>query len=532
MAQHSATMTFEELKAVIAEAAPHLEGRRVLRFRALRPDQYMLSLKSDEGARPPHLCLFISLTPGLNYMHIARFNGNRDAPPESGHKTKTGEATDGSDFVRYVDSAVSGSRFAALTISGANRIVTLSFEKENVAFLIRVELFGRHPNMIVLDGEGLVIEALRKRPYGSRPIVPGKPVPPVRQTKGFPETERKPAAPGGNIRFSPLDEATPATLPWNEAAHIFFKELECQRALEELRSSIKKGLARRLKTTQKKIFDSKKKIALAERAGEIREQGDLLKAHFHLLRRGMDRIEIPGDQNVIIRLDPSLSPVANLEKIYKRYKKTKKSLTPLREMLCRLEEKLTELSSVGNELNRADSRSDLETLAERLKLQNRRPGRTARGAGSGEKGPLKSKPLSKPKKAKSMQGVRRFLSPEGLTIFVGRDGEVNHRLTFRIARGNDLWMHCHNAPGSHVIISLPKNRTASLDTIKSAGLLAVHFSKLRGAGRADVTYTQRKYVRPVKGAKKGTVLVERSKTLHIKASSERLGLLLDSMVTD
>jgi predicted ribosome quality control (RQC) complex YloA/Tae2 family protein len=89
-----------------------------------------------------------------------------------------------------------------------------------------------------------------------------------------------------------------------------------------------------------------------------------------------------------------------------------------------------------------------------------------------------------------------------------------------------MWLHCHGAPGSHVIIQSERNKTVPLNSLMDAGLLAVHFSKLRGAEQADVVYTQRKYVRPVRGGPAGKVILERFKTLHIRSDPEGLKRIL------
>jgi predicted ribosome quality control (RQC) complex YloA/Tae2 family protein len=60
---------------------------------------------------------------------------------------------------------------------------------------------------------------------------------------------------------------------------------------------------------------------------------------------------------------------------------------------------------------------------------------------------------------------------------------------------------------------------------ESAGQLAVYFSKRRGAARADVTYTSKKFVRKGRG-KAGPAIVERHKTLVIDHDPRLLAALL------
>jgi predicted ribosome quality control (RQC) complex YloA/Tae2 family protein len=127
------------------------------------------------------------------------------------------------------------------------------------------------------------------------------------------------------------------------------------------------------------------------------------------------------------------------------------------------------------------------------------------------------------------ENVRRFASAEGYDILVGRDNEQNDRLTLRIANGNDLWLHVGGGrAGSHVVVRLPKGKTASLETLLDAGTLAVHFSKARGERTIDVVYTACKHVRKPKGLPPGAVVPSHTKTITVRLDEARLRRLLDS----
>ena len=127
------------------------------------------------------------------------------------------------------------------------------------------------------------------------------------------------------------------------------------------------------------------------------------------------------------------------------------------------------------------------------------------------------------------ENVRRFVSAEGYPIWVGRNNEQNDRLTMRLANGNDLWLHVGGGrPGSHVVIRLPKNKTASLESLLDAATLAVHFSKARGENRIDVVYTAKKHVRKPKGLPAGAVVPAHTKTITVHRDEARLARLLGS----
>ena len=94
-----------------------------------------------------------------------------------------------------------------------------------------------------------------------------------------------------------------------------------------------------------------------------------------------------------------------------------------------------------------------------------------------------------------------------------------------MARGNDLWLHAGTA-GSHVVVRLPPGKTAPLETLLDAAALAVHFSKLPGAGRAEVVYTLRKPVSKFRGAPLGAVTVTGETRLLVDLERARLERLL------
>ena len=62
--------------------------------------------------------------------------------------------------------------------------------------------------------------------------------------------------------------------------------------------------------------------------------------------------------------------------------------------------------------------------------------------------------------------------------------------------------------------------------------LAVHFSKSRNAGRADVHVVPIKQVKKPKGAKRGLVYVSGGKTVHLRREPARLERLLASRIDD
>jgi predicted ribosome quality control (RQC) complex YloA/Tae2 family protein len=112
---------------------------------------------------------------------------------------------------------------------------------------------------------------------------------------------------------------------------------------------------------------------------------------------------------------------------------------------------------------------------------------------------------------------------------VGRSARDNDALTFKVARGNDVWLHARGLQGAHVLLpgagEAPDSRA-----LGDAALLAAHFSSARGEERAEVAWTRRKHVRKPRGAAPGAVTISQEKTLRLRKDEARLAALLRSEV--
>ena len=98
----------------------------------------------------------------------------------------------------------------------------------------------------------------------------------------------------------------------------------------------------------------------------------------------------------------------------------------------------------------------------------------------------------------------------------------------RHARGNDLWLHTAECPGSHVVLVVGKGSEPDPEEILDAAHLAVHFSPVRGTDRAPVHVAKKKFVHKPKGAKAGLVTLSGGRILKVRMQQGRLDALLRS----
>ncbi|MGH7788086.1 MAG: NFACT RNA binding domain-containing protein [Candidatus Binatia bacterium] len=111
--------------------------------------------------------------------------------------------------------------------------------------------------------------------------------------------------------------------------------------------------------------------------------------------------------------------------------------------------------------------------------------------------------------------ARRFVSPDGMIVLVGKTAADNDVLSLKLAAPRDFWMHVAADSGSHVVIRNPDNLAVlPRDTAQFAAGLAARYSKARDGGRVAVHVTTCAEVSKPRGFAPGKVLLGRYKTVH------------------
>jgi len=123
-------------------------------------------------------------------------------------------------------------------------------------------------------------------------------------------------------------------------------------------------------------------------------------------------------------------------------------------------------------------------------------------------------------------GIREIRTPEGHRILVGKGDRENDQLTFKIARGNDTWLHVRDLPGPHVVLQPAAKGPLPERALLDAALLAVHYCRpARAEGRAEVLWTQVKNLR--RAGKPGQVYVAGGRSLLTRLDEGRIATLLE-----
>jgi predicted ribosome quality control (RQC) complex YloA/Tae2 family protein len=204
-----------------------------------------------------------------------------------------------------------------------------------------------------------------------------------------------------------------------------------------------------------------------------------------------------------IPIDPAIPLAENARRLFDRYKKGKRGLAAIGARLQAAGAKLAAWESLNEQAAQVTDHAGLDRLRE---------GMARLGLVHGPRLPGGSSP-ARPKRPPAR--VRRYESPEGYVILVGKSGEENDTLTFRVASPDDFWLHAAGYPGAHVVVRNPKHESSLPEgTLRAAAEIAAFHSGARGETKVEVHYTQRKHVHRRKGAPSGQVLLRRFRSIQ------------------
>lgn len=270
------------------------------------------------------------------------------------------------------------------------------------------------------------------------------------------------------------------------------REPEDNSPLEEIRTQVKRLLSRKGKRLERQLLEWQAQLNKAKAWEEWFHQGKLLQSRFFEIKKGMTVLSVPDWNREMelrtISLDPSKDAQENLSHYFKTAKKLQKAIPHLEK---HLENKVAEIEQLQITQQLAETTTDSAFLEQWLPIPQKMR----------EKSLLKEKEKSLP--------YKEFTSKTGISIYVGKNGRANDKLTFQIANGNDWWLHAAGIPGSHIVI---RHENPDRETIEEAMALAVEYSKAKKSGEAEVVVTQRKYVSKVPRGNPGQVQISQHKT--------------------
>ncbi|MBI5526272.1 MAG: NFACT family protein [Deltaproteobacteria bacterium] len=480
------TATIDEISLVVAELDGHLRGAIVQDARQPRPLDIYIDLRLPGET----VVVVVSADGSFSRIHATTRRPPNPAVPFS--------------FQSLLRARLCGERLESARQLARDRVVELKFTS---ALSIAAELTGRHANVFLCEtgaaGENVIAGSIRPNLSQRRALVPGRPyVPPapLATHDSRPTTHNPRLAPHAS-RLTPDAGPLPFNLRLDDeyASVIGTEELEWARAAA--RAAVQKEI-RRLDRLRENVS---RDLAAAVGSGEYTRFGEALKLNLGAIRRGVPEAVLTeytaeGPGEIRVPLKPDLGPRENMERYFRLSRRLSTARDKIATRLTETEKRAVRLAAAGQDLERCEKVHEVHNVLSRVGLKTPPAGRP-----SGRSAQSQAERL--PYREYFIEGAGRFL--------VGRGAADNDTLTFRVARGSDLWFHTVGFPGSHVVAPLPRDREPSAAMIVSGARLAASRSHAPEGEKVEVAYTRQKYLRTPRGAKPGTVIVTREKRILV-----------------
>ena len=510
------------LSAAVAELRAAVGGGKIDKIYQPGGQDVVLAVRGPAG----NVRVLLSANPSHPRLHLTTLDReNPDKPPM---------------FCMLLRKHLTGARILEIEQPYMERIVTLRLEAldelgDRVSRSLVLEAMGRRANLILLDGEGRIMECIRRVDGDlttGRQVLPGlfyrmpEPrfgVPPLleRELRFRGETgdlasaveklwdevgekggkpvmllrEGKPA----DFSFLPILQYGPETelreyASFGALLDDFYETRERQERTRQRGEDLVRAVKNARDRTARKLENQRRELEATKDRERLRQLGDILTTNLHTLEKGRSTVRLqdyydPECREVEIMVDPLLTPQQNAARYYKEYNNATNAESALTRQIERGESDLAYLESVLENLTLAEGERDLQEI--RQELTDTGYLRRATKAAKREKR-VTGKPME-------------FRTDSGLRVSVGKNNSQNDQLTLKLASKWDWWFHTQKIHGSHVILWTGGAEPDELSVAQAASL-AAWFSQGREAGKVPVDFTPVKYVKKPAGAKPGMVV--------------------------
>lgn len=469
-----------ELERVLAELIPMLHGGWIQKIHQPIADTLIFDVRTPGRTHR----LLISARPDTSRLHLtSQHLANPTTPPA---------------FCQFLRAHFQGAKIDAMYQVPNERIVEIAFTGKDGMQTLVCELTGKRANVLALNAERRILRDLaNQRDRVGQPYT----APPHRQHVAQTTTP---------IRFT---GSSGAEAPVSAEIDVYYRDKESTLTFDHAKEARQQALTRTIKKEQRRIAAWQEDLSKAAMYRGYARYGELIKANLGTIGKGVERITVIDyfDETlpeVTIPLDTAKSPQGNMDDYFRKYRKY---LTARRELAPRIAQAERELIRFKDELLAIQQGAWTPPAAPPT------ASRTTIHAATIKRTP--------PNDAQRHGPFRRFVSTDGLPIFVGRNARENDELTFGLAKSDDLWLHARGAPGSHVVVRLGKGAEPPIETLRDAATLALLYSDLKKSGKGEVVYTRRKWVKKAKGQAPGAVTITQEKSLHVSLDKTRLDAL-------
>ncbi|MCP4971173.1 MAG: DUF814 domain-containing protein [Arcobacter sp.] len=344
--------------------------------------------------------------------------------------------------------------------------VNSSSSYKKLTTILQLEFTGKHTNIIILNENRVILEALRHIDEfsSSRVVKVGIKLDEIPKHTFIPKMEH-------------ID---------NIESHLYtvFEEIESKNIKSHKKQKILQ-VNKKLKKLDKTLSSLPKKEDLENQSKLMYEKANLILSNLHNLKQYQKSFVTNNweGEEIVVDLDEKMSASRYSNELFKKAKKAKHKANNVKIEKDNLEEKVEFLKRMIHNIENATSIDEVEFLY-----------------------PKKQKNQIKTKKSQMYESF--FF--EGYKIMLGTSERENIYL-LEHSKASDFWFHLKDLPSSHVIVQNSK-KVIPDSVIKKAASICAKFS-VDYDGVYSVDYTQRRNVKIQSGA---NVLYNPYTTISIK----------------
>ena len=299
----------------------------------------------------------------------------------------------------------------------------------------------------------------------------------------------------------------------NQDLHKILNDYYNQQIYQENFNQLKQQLQQKIKNILTKLIIKRdkyqNKLNDSDKCEMYSNKADLLMAYLHKWKAGMKEIilnDFTTNKPIKISLAPDKNMIQNAQNLYKQNQKLKRAKLVVKPLLEEVKSEVNYLQQISTILSQLDYQEteDLITLQEikaELISQKYIEDSQYRGNNNVEE--------SHP---------RKYQTPSGYEVLIGRNNRQNDILTSRTATDYDLWFHAQEISGAHVLLRLNAGDIPDDQDIQFTANLTAYYSQGRESDQVPVIFTKPSYVYKPKGAKPGMVIYTRETVIWGKPS--------------
>ena len=373
-------------------------------------------------------------------------------------------------FDTLLHTLVSNAKIINISIPNNDRILRFTLTPKSSykdkRITLQFEFTGRYTNVILLDDNEVVIEALRHIDADSsfRVIRPGI------KLQAIPPIDRQ-------IVDQPID---------NIDDYLTQKYLDFEaKRIRGLKKQKLLTVSKKRAKLQKILDQLPNPESLAKEEKRYQNYGNLVLANLHQIKpydTKLKTYDFEGEE-ITIPLPKDILPNRMSEYFFNQAKRMRNKAKNIHIEQNNLSTQINFYSNMHYAIENAKDSHELELLM-----------------------PKRGKSKRKKEKIKECE----MFWIDDYKVFIGRNSKENQML-LGMAKSNDIWMHIRNIPSSHLIIRTDKQNLPE-SVIKKAAKLCVDFS-LTQAGDYEVDYCKRRFVKIQEGSH---VEYDKYKTIRVR----------------